>query len=231
MYGAPNGNIATCYVHIVESPHARDLIDGRTEGSALLHSLRLAGIPAEYHLAVDDERFREALGTRLAENIRTLKRVPIIHISAHGNRHGIQLTDGTTFLWEQLDDILRPIHDASEGQTMLCLSTCEAARGMEMAQPKEKNFHVLVGSTDTVTWDDSAVAFYHRLFKGAQIDEAVEAMKAASGHDGFRAMSGAIAALTKTILGMQLKQRLVQGLNSPLFSTGSLAPTGDAPTE
>ncbi len=53
-------------VFIIESVQPNDLLDGRTEGRLLQESLKLAGIDAEYRLAVDGRTFGFALVEFLA---------------------------------------------------------------------------------------------------------------------------------------------------------------------
>ncbi len=207
-------HIGEYYVHIVESPSAEDLLDGRTEGRALSSVLELAAIPHTYHLAVDFERFKRSLSDSVLENLTRLNRFPIIHLSAHGRVDqigrciGLALTDGSNVLWPTLDALLAPIHNATQGTTCVCLSACKAAHGWEMATLRENEspLDFLVGTTEPLTWSESAVAFiafYHRLFGGAPSNVAVEAMKAASGHQSFGLYRGKQARLMQRIFRAQ----------------------------
>ena len=57
-----------------------------------------------------------------------------------------------------------------------------------MREKGEHPFFAIVGNYEDARWDDSAVAFvtfYHRLFKGATLEEAVDAMRMASGDKNF----------------------------------------------
>lgn len=42
------------------------------------------------------------------------KYFPFLHISAHGNENGIQLTDGTFIKWGELKNILTPINKRNQ---------------------------------------------------------------------------------------------------------------------
>jgi hypothetical protein len=183
------------FVHIVESPSALDLLDGRTEGRALSEALRLAGIAHCYSLASNGEMLIEALSNRLRLAIDTFKAPPILHFSGHGNSTGIGLTSGEFLSWDDLDTLLRPIHKAFDGGLLICLSSCESSSGMQMAMMDgdERPFWALVSHMGKPTWADCAIgyiAFYHRFFKDHGIEASVEAMKAATGDDRFAAWSG-----------------------------------------
>lgn len=174
------------YVHIVESPTPHDLIDGRTEGNALWEALRLAGIPVSYNLVTNLETFDVALDERLRSAMRSSGLFPILHFSVHGDKHGIGLTDGTHITWEVLRQKVLALNEEMKGGLIICLSSCFGSFGKRMAQTIDGRlgYFALVGHNESVKWDDAAVAFvafYHRLFKGIMLPDAVAAMRAASG--------------------------------------------------
>lgn len=181
------------FVHIVESPSDFDLLDGRTEGRSLCEALRLAEIPGWYSLATSKTTFEEALRGRLDDawkHFGSSATVPLLHLSAHGSNGGIGLTDGTFISWAELREMLQPLNNAMGGNLLICLSSCFSVSGIRMAMFDGGGhpFFGLVGHPDAAQWADAAVAytsFYHRLFKGATIDEAVEAMRVASGDQRF----------------------------------------------
>lgn len=186
---------APLFVHIIESPSAQDLYDDRTEGRVLSEALRLAEIPRRYRLATDKRTFEHALGLGIAEGITEHKAVPLVHISSHGNNDGIGLTDGSLLTWGELGNLLERVNNGLGGGLILCLSCCSGAYGGRMAMREERPipFHTLVGHMSSPSWSRAAVAFvafYYRLFGGAGIGTAVDAMKAASGDDGFIAQYG-----------------------------------------
>lgn len=183
------------FVHIVESPSAQDLLDGRSEGRSLGEALTLAGIQHCYSLAINREMFEVSLGQRLGMAIEHFKTPPILHFSAHGNSDGIALASGEFIRWTELDSLLQPIHQALGGGALICLSSCESASGMQMAMSDgpERPFWALVSHMGKPSWPDCAVgyiAFYNRFFKGHGIDVAVDAMKAATGDASFAFWSG-----------------------------------------
>lgn len=186
---------AADFVYIVESPSADDLLNARTEGRLLTEALRLAGVLSFYHTAVNYSSFLAALGARLWDAVALARGLPILHISAHGTQHGLGLTDGRFLEWRQLRDLLLPINSALNGGLVVCISSCSGFSGCRMAMSEEDRlpFFGLVGHTGVPRWSDAAVAFvtfYHRLFKGSTVLEAVEVMRSASGDARFLAMRG-----------------------------------------
>jgi hypothetical protein len=178
------------FVYIIESPAPGDLLDGRTEGNVLLNSLRLAGVRPWYSLATNLATFRIALLNRLGEAMKALQSRPVIHLSVHGNDRGVELTDGTFLTWETLREELRPITNWMQGNLLICMSSCAGSSGCRMAMHEEADhpFYALVGNTGSPDWSSAAVAFvafYHRLFRGANLHDAVRAMNEASGDGCF----------------------------------------------
>ena len=188
----------SAYVFLIESPSAGDLLDGRSEGRTLSSFLDLAGIPTVYNLAVSKDAFAEAITSRLLAKTLELSQPPIIHISAHGNRSGIELSNRDFLAWTELADWLRPFNDGLQGELLVCLSACQgaAAGGMAFNDIKPLPMHTLVSTTGKPTWQDGAAAFvtlYHHLIHlRSTIKVAVDAMKVASGHDNFRSTNASV---------------------------------------
>ncbi len=183
------------YVYIIESPSPDDLLAGRNEGDVLTQALKLMGIPVTYSLATTERTFRECLDIS-SEDSRLLRSssehgAPLIHISAHGDREGISLHDGTLVTWRQLRAYLVPLNEWLAKSLLLCLSSCESLSGCEMAMQlgNALPFRVLFGHEGEALWSDAAVAFitfYHRFHKGAELTECEKAMQAASGDPNFK---------------------------------------------
>lgn len=114
-------------------------------------------------------------------------RYPIIHISAHGNSTGIQLSSGEVISWRELRELLIPINVGLHGALLLCMSACKGFSAIQMAMEEGAGPHpyfAMVGHCGTPTWSDTAISylnFYHLLAKGKTVPEAVTAMRAASG--------------------------------------------------
>lgn len=188
------------FVYVIESPAGEDLLDGRTEGRSLCELLRLAGIPHWYSLATTAATFDKALGERLVRAFEQFKkgndyRYPILHLSMHGNKDGVALTDRSTFAWPDLYAKLRPLINVMPGQLDICMSSCHGLHGAKMAMDEMQpvTFRHLVGTDSNVFWADAAVAYmamYHHLFRGTALADAVNAMRAASGVADFHHMDG-----------------------------------------
>lgn len=182
------------YVHIIESPAAVDLLEGRTEGRLLSEALQLCGIPFLYNLAVNMAAFEESFRERVVDGLKKHHCQPIFHLSSHGDANGIGLTDGTDLTWADLRDLIAPVSNAAAQGMLLCMSTCYGAHARRLVDTLDQvRLFGVVGSRSKATWPEAAIAyaaFYHRFFSGAAIDTAVEAMKMASGHDDFEVMDG-----------------------------------------
>ena len=187
----------TTFIYIIESPSDKDLLDGRTEGRTLCESLQLANICNWYSLVTSKKMFHMALTDRLDEAIEKFpNKVPILHLSMHGFKDGIELTNGDCISWEELRQSLAPLNSSMpEPGLMVCMSTCHGASGLRMAWVEDsiRPFWALVGNAKSPNWDDAAVAyvtFYHQLFKTEIVEAAVIAMNIASGDGNFLYFSG-----------------------------------------
>jgi hypothetical protein len=178
------------FIYIVESSSALDLYHRRTEGQVLADALRLANLTCVTRCAISREAFYAAFQVGLREEMANLApALPIIHISSHGDGEGISLSSGETLSWLELGALLEPINAALKNQLIVAMSCCNGYSGIRMAMKEDDSpmpFFALIGTWQSPTLSDSVVAFsafYHRLFKGAHIKEAVEAMNVASGCD------------------------------------------------
>lgn len=189
--------MATPFVHIVESPSPTDLLDGRTEGRVLVQALALANIPTWYSLTVNRDVFVEGLYARLVQALNAVNDGrPVLHLSTHGNEHGIVLTSGEFISWEDLRELLIPINKTLGGMLLVCMSSCYGFDGCRMAMTRSDDlpFLGLVAHNGPSTWSDAALAFatfYHQvLVKGSPIATARDTMRIASGDYGFDVIHG-----------------------------------------
>lgn len=176
---------ANFYVQIVESPHADDLFEGRTEGQMLREALKLAGVPCRYRPATTLETFRRALSTDLGDAVEEGLGLPLLHISAHGNPDGLALTDGSFLVWEDLRALLLPINESTLGQLGLYMSSCHGYHACQMALGADSSapFQWVIGPEAEARWGDAAISFatfYNRLFQGDVPTKAFDAMAGAS---------------------------------------------------
>ena len=176
------------FVYVVESPSDTDFYHRRNEGDALVQSLRLNGIDCVVRCAISHEAFSAALQIGLKEEIAAhASRLPLLHISCHGNAHGIRLSSGERVTWDELSSLLHPINLDLNNRLVVAMSSCEGYSGIRMAMKTDDSplpFFALIGSWENPTWSDTVVAFsafYHHLQKGRHVRQAVEAMSAASG--------------------------------------------------
>lgn len=176
------------FVYIVESPSAPDLYHGRSEGGLVAQTIRLDLIPCVTRTAINHEAFVAALRIGLPEAMKLFPgRYPILHVSAHGGKGGIQLSSNEIITWTQFREMLLPINESLQGVLLLCMSACEGYGASRMAMEVGDAPHpyfAMVGNYGTPSWSDTAVsylAFYHLLAKGIPITQAVEAMRIASG--------------------------------------------------
>ena len=187
------------YVHIVESPSPSDFLNGLTEGRALCSFLEMAGIQHQYNVAVNAEQFTIAMTDRFRESWSKFKCQPILHLSAHGNTDGIALTSqherGDLIRWHDLGRMIKPIHDAYGGCLGVCMSSCEGLQGMRMFDVIEEAdlpFAWIIGPETKVDVRDAALAFsvLYRRMQCNNVENVIEAMRAASGVDGFEMICG-----------------------------------------
>ncbi len=180
------------FVYIVESPSAPDIYHGRSEGSLVARAVALDGIPCVARTAISKTAFIAALKLGLPDAMKAYPGLlPVLHISAHGASFGTQLSDGTVLSWSDIRDLILPINESLNGTLLLCMSACEGYSACQMAMRTDDAPHPylgLIANFGKPTWSDTAVAysaFYHLISKGRSIPEAVAAMRAASGDDGW----------------------------------------------
>jgi hypothetical protein len=183
------------FVFILESPSDEDLLDERMEGKALSTAFNLASIPHAYNLVTTKKALIKALTWKLHEAIKEHNKAPILHISMHGNDEGVGLTDGEFVSWDDLRKELTPLLNNMQGGLLICMSSCYGGSGCRMAMHEEADhpFWALVGNSEAALWSDAAVAyitFYHLFFKGVGVEDAVAAMKVASGDGNFMVFNG-----------------------------------------
>ncbi len=175
------------FVYIVDSLSSKDLFEGYSIAMALRDSLNAIGIPSVYTLATNRETFEKAFQSRLKESVNHFNAIPMVHLCMHGDGdgQGIYLTDGTLIKWFDLRNLLM-FH---QEPLYLCMASCYGINAQSMANAYDSAFEFLVGNTDKVLPSDVTVAylaFYNHIFyKNATVEQAVEAMRAASGDRNF----------------------------------------------
>ena len=180
------------FVFVIESPSAVDLYHRRSEGDIVRQAVELNGIACVVKTAISPQAFDACLKFGLSEAMNSLPGyVPLLHISAHGDANGIQLSDTYVMAWSELRNHLRPINQALGGSLVVCMSSCEGYSGVRMAMHPEDSdfpFLALIGTGNKPTWAETAVGYatlYHQLCRGEYIADAVTAMRVASGNETF----------------------------------------------
>lgn len=222
------------FVYVIESPSDIDLLDGRTEGRALCETLRLACVDHGYSLVTTLQSLRYALKDRLIEiGSHFPHKIPLLHLSVHGNDDGIQLTDGCFLSWDELRQELNPLMHALNGVLLIGMSSCKGLAGIRMAmfEGEEKTFGFLVGNAGDVKWHDGAIAFstfYHLLFKGRTVQHCVAQMNAASDDGRFMVFDGDKVKTDwhKRIQEDQWRKVLAAALQRPTKPVGGLLGLG-----
>jgi hypothetical protein len=188
-------------VYIIESPDSKDLYEGRCEGKALLEALKLAEMDVSYNLATSHEMFNRAMKFIIEdffEKSGKWSSMPYIHISAHGDEHGIALTNGDYYDWEDFRHDLEGINkkigfvphmdnklSKKISRVVLCFSTCEGFNAHKIHDADPCPFQCLVGPTEAVTWPDALTAFqvfYHSAnYKNTDFTQSVDLMNKSAG--------------------------------------------------
>ena len=180
------------FVYIIESPSEIDIYHNRTEGFLLQQAINLHNIPCLTKIAISKSAFEASFQVGLLEAMKMFPNLfPVIHISAHGSADGLQLSNHEIITWDHLRSLLLPVNKAINNFLLLCMSSCEGYAACKMAMrlnETEHPFLSMVGHSGKPTWSDTAVAYttlYHLIAKGEKVVDAVQAMKIASGNDGF----------------------------------------------
>lgn len=197
------------FVYIVDSPSNDDLIDGLTIGMALRAALQAIKIPVIYTLTSNQINFELSLTTKLDNCIKQFQATsysnsyPFIHLCMHGNSGGVAFTDGNHYSWSNLKNILRA-HNMMKGfDPFVCMASCNGLDGMRMVDKYNRVFRYLIGNSTIVLQSDLTVgylSFYNHLFhKKRTIEDAVIAMKIASGDNNFYCIQGEQVRLQREI--------------------------------
>lgn len=192
MFGGGLGTgRSDAFVHIVESPSSAQLFDGVMSGRLLTAALRIGGIKNWHRIASDLDFLELSLGKDLIDAIRHHQALPVLHLNIPVSGEGVKLTDGTLLSLGELSARLTPLNQALGAELIVCMPECRGTAAARMATSNQEEpppYYALVGSHEEVPAGKTALgfaAFYQRLFNGASIADAVEALKSASGTLSF----------------------------------------------
>lgn len=189
------------FVFIVDSPSHDDLYNGAYSiGMALRDSLRAIKIPCFYTIATSNEHFSSALMNGLPsaisqmqdyyrEAVPKIESVPLVHLCMHGAPEGIGLTDKSFILWDSLRNLFVAHNQIKGYSPYICMASCNGFSGTNMATAFDRAFSILVGNNGTIYQSVLTVgymSFYHHLINNnASFEQAVLAMRCASGDGNF----------------------------------------------
>lgn len=185
-------------VFIIESPGAEDLYEGRAEGETLAKGLGLFGIlcgrrqvanKAQLERAVENAAAWHKGVAQLRAGSGAPERIPVLHFSGHGSHTEFELTDRSHVSWVELMGLVSKFRQTAGQRPIVAMSACHGSFALfPMALGDESDALWLVGSRDSPEWSQTLVGYmtlYHHLGRGTVIEEAIKAMRSASGHDGF----------------------------------------------
>ena len=198
------------WVYIIESPSPEDLYYNINEGEILLKTLPLLGIKTIRNITASSNLFKKALTEDIYTISENFKKVPVLHISTHGNKRGLKLTDESIVSWDKLKEYLGPINQEYKDILIICLSACESWTGCEMAMCSgTRPYFYLIGCIGSPSWRETVVgftAFYNLLTKRQNFNEIINAMNSASGGTYFTgATAKDVQASYFNVLATQLK--------------------------
>ena len=106
------------FVFVIESPSPVDLYHRRSEGEIIWQAVNLNQIGCIVKTAVNYEAFEASLKIGLKEAMDLFKGLlPILHISAHGDENGLQMSSGEIIDWANLRVLFKPINEALNKNT------------------------------------------------------------------------------------------------------------------
>lgn len=143
-------------IFIVESVFAEDFYNNDREGQVVEAIARVLHWESEYKIALDTRSFRRAIKAACNANYH------ILHLSCHGGKTGIQLTDETEISWNELADCFQK---QKQIPAVLIISSCVGGdRGVARAfQERRGRPDVIFGSEATnpceITFPGACIAW------------------------------------------------------------------------
>jgi hypothetical protein len=187
-------------VYVIESPGALDFLEERKEGEILSKALSLSGIKSRYFQIVNKQTLDisfQQVGEEIRNSENPLTTLPFIHVSAHGNQDGFELTSEEFITWAEFSTLLIQLNknigyiDLSKklriSKIVLCMSVCEGLNVKRIGVLRPKPFQAIIGNSRPIYWNDALTAFiifYHNaIVKKVPTREAVRRMNLGSGID------------------------------------------------
>ena len=179
-------------VYVIDSNYSEDYFLERADGIIVQHVLRALGIRADLKLALDRDHFRKAI-------VRATKAAcDVIHVSTHGDEHGIAMCNDVRgsrlpqgFEWSEFVELFQ---GPNEPPQALVMAACNGASSnlAKAFSNVPKRPKIIIGSTDERYPADYVAAWslLYRRFKrsGINRDAAQEVLEqiCAVVHKNFR---------------------------------------------
>lgn len=183
-------------VHAIESPSELDLRLGKSESKSLRELLNLQDIPNQFFTAYDRDELRASLYYCTALSWH-YKLPPMVHLSCHGCKEGIGLTDGTLIDWAELAELLRPIHKSAYGGGIsVTMSSCWGSHAAKMAEtfnPDDIPYSFLIGADAELSLKGTPLVFgilYYSLSRDSFDRGTLAAMAKIAGVKEFEILDG-----------------------------------------
>ncbi len=172
-------------VYIVESPSYDDYISERSEGVILCKSLKMMGINSVYFPVFTMEGFKFALNKIkiLPEDMPDEGEVklPVLHISAHGNRDCFALTNDETVNWKMFREILIPVNESCFQLLTVSMSVCRGYNAIKATHTTDNDtlpYLYIIGPTNNTPWVEAMLAFQVFYYNFSHLfDEDLKALK------------------------------------------------------
>lgn len=184
----PNRN-SVYPIYIIESFSLIDIIRGYDEGEFLEELLRRLQLPFKREKPGDLKSFENVINGSFRKFYRKNGRKVVLHISMHGNRNGIVLSNKSIVSWEHLSKLLNNI---CQGNLVLYLSACISIFAKDMVFRSSSPFDYLICNHGKVKNDEAIIAssvLYHKLSLGSDIGTIANAMRIASSNESFEIIS------------------------------------------
>lgn len=158
--------------------------DAKT-GWELFDELQPIGLASNPPIDVSFERVRTrddfiASIRTIQEDFRTTRRLPLLHIEAHGFLDGISSSEGDEVRWPEFMTELVPLNQLTQLRLFVVLAACEGFWGLQMAQPVGRAaFLALLGPRRPVSagsLSEALLVFYRSIFHDRNGDAAFKAM-------------------------------------------------------
>jgi hypothetical protein len=161
-------------VFIIESSYPEDFYGQKLDGIAAQGILNILGVSNELRFALDRQHFEKAIADAKGLNST------VIHLSCHGDKHGVALTTNYQPSWDKFASFFQ--NNRWCPKALVMSACCGATSGLRSAfKNKSKRPEIIFGSSDERSYGEYTVAWailYHRFKKeGINKESAQRALK------------------------------------------------------